>query len=429
MEKLYSINIRYMIHTIRQEGWPFFFICVYLFFEYVRPQSIYGQMDFLPYVPIIIALAFVTALLNQEFGRQSPSLISKLMVVYAAIVLFSSAFSQYPGVSFSNWRSFFDWLLIYFLIVSIVTNEKRFFIFFLSFLVYSLKMSQHGFLSWAKRGFAYAHWGVTGAPGWFHNSGEVGIQMCIFVPLAIAFIIGIYKHLSKPWLAFFLLMPITGIGTAIASTSRGAMVGLAGAGSWMILRRPRVFIAGALVLIAVAWVVIRVMPEEFAQRFETMGEDRTSIHRIERIEHGIEAMNRHPFFGVGFEAWSDYYPRNFYLKDQGTLLVHNVFVQCGSELGYPGLMVFCAMILACFMTTKKVRNLARGHPDRFFSILSYGFDGALVGFLISGSFVTVLYYPYFWIHCALTVCLYTASVKKYAGGSEISGSPGSVHRA
>ncbi|MBS0013788.1 MAG: hypothetical protein KFF46_07430, partial [Desulfobacterales bacterium] len=203
------MKIRYLIHSIRQEGWAFFFICVYLFFEYVRPQSIYTQINIVPYVPILLSIAFIAALLSGEFAKSRPSALNKLMVVYAVIVLISSALSQHPDISFSQWRTFFDWFLIYFLIVGIITNEKRFFIFFLSFLIYSLKMSQHGFLSWAKRGFSYTGWGVTGAPGWFHNSGEVGIQMCIFVPLAIAFIIGVYKHLPKPWLAFFLLMPVT----------------------------------------------------------------------------------------------------------------------------------------------------------------------------------------------------------------------------
>ena len=416
MEKLYSINIRSIVQSIKAEGWAFIFICAYLFFEYVRPQSIYTQINILPYVPVILSFAFVAALVNGEFGKARPISLNKLMVVYGIIVLISSLLSRHPEISLSSLRVFFDWFIIYFLIVSIINNERRFFIFFLSFLIYSFKMSQHGFRSWAMRGFSYTGWGVTGAPGWFHNSGEVGIQMCIYIPLAIAFIVGVYKYLSRPWLVFFVLMPITGLGTAIATSSRGAIVGLAGAGIWSILRRPKTLIIGGLLLGIVSLVVIQVMPDAFAERFDTIGEDRTSRHRLERLEHGIEAMNQHPIFGVGFEAWTEYYPRNFVLRDEGTLLVHNIFVQCGSELGYSGLMVFCLMILACFMTTRKVRRLAKDKEDKFLSVLSYGFDVGLVGFLVSGSFVTVLYYPYFWIHCAMTTCLHTAAVKKYSEG-------------
>lgn len=416
MDKLYSINIRYLYETIKNEGWPFIFICIYLFFEYVRPQSIYTSMDVLPWSQLILILNIISVFFEKDIYF-SGTILNKLMIAYALLVLLSAFFSQYPDISFSKLRTFFDWFLIYFLIVLIVNNEKRFFVFILLFLICSFKMSQHGFLSWAQRGFSYAAWGITGAPGWFHNSGEVGIQMCIFVPLAIAFIIATYKFLSKSWLVFFLLMPFTGIATAIASSSRGALVGLGATGIRPLLIRPRVFFEGVVILSIVSVVIIHFIPEESQQRFENAGSDRTSLHRIERWKHGMDAMSKFPLLGVGFEAWAEYYPNHYEMEDKGTLLVHNIFVQCGSELGYSGLIVFLFMIFACFINTRRVRKLNIDHDDQFLAIMSYGFDAALLGFLGSGFFVTVLYYPYFWIHCALTTCLCTVAHNKFVSVS------------
>jgi O-antigen ligase len=416
VEGLYAIQIRKIISTIREEGWAFIFICVYLFFEYVRPQSIYTFLDVIPWVPIVLSLSFGALFFSGNFKFQ-PNRLNKLIVCYGLVVILSSVFSQYPAVSFSNWRAFFDWFLVYFLIVLIVNNEKRFFIFLLSFLIYSLKMSQHGFLSWLKRGFAFTNWGVTGAPGWFHNSGEVGIQMCIYVPLAIAFIFAVYRYLSKSKLFFFLLMPFTGIGTAVASSSRGALIGLALAGIRPLLSRPRIFFISSVLLSVVAALTIVSIPDEFKQRFDRAGSDRTSLHRIERWHHGVDTMQQSPVLGIGFEAWREYYPQHYQVEIGGTPLVHNVFLQCGTELGYAGLGLFVLMILACFANTRKVRKLSREKDDQFLAIMSYGFDAALLGFLGSGFFVTVLYYPYFWIHCALTTCLYTAAQKKFTNPS------------
>jgi hypothetical protein len=42
---------------------------------------------------------------------------------------------------------------------------------------------------------------------------------------------------------------------------------------------------------------------------------------------------------------------------------------------------------------------------RFVYYMAHGLDGALIGYLASGFFVTVLYYPYFWINLAMTVSL------------------------
>jgi len=129
MEKLYSLNIKCIMQVIREEGWAFKLICLYLFFEYVRPQSIYSVIDVIPWVFIILFLTAVVLLLSGELKAQ-PNILNKLMVCYALIVTLSIAVtSQYPAISFLNWRVFFNWFFIYFLIVLIVNNEKRFFIF------------------------------------------------------------------------------------------------------------------------------------------------------------------------------------------------------------------------------------------------------------------------------------------------------------
>ena len=41
--------------------------------------------------------------------------------------------------------------------------------------------------------------------------------------------------------------------------------------------------------------------------------------------------------------------------------------------------------------------------DKFIPNLARSLNLALVGYLVAGFFVTVLYYPYFWINLAITV--------------------------
>jgi hypothetical protein len=93
-----------------------------------------------------------------------------------------------PKDSYSQLSLYFSWVLVYGLITNIISNEDRFLVFMLAFLLYSTKMSQHGAQSFVGRGGGFAAWGATGAPGWFQNSGEFGIQMCIFLPISAYFI-------------------------------------------------------------------------------------------------------------------------------------------------------------------------------------------------------------------------------------------------
>ena len=50
---------------------------------------------------------------------------------------------------------------------------------------------------------------------------------------------------------------------------------------------------------------------------------------------------------------------------------------------------------------------SRDPPHVFMTQLSYGFEGALISYLVAGFFVTVLYYPFFWVNLALTVALHS----------------------
>jgi hypothetical protein len=44
--------------------------------------------------------------------------------------------------------------------------------------------------------------------------------------------------------------------------------------------------------------------------------------------------------------------------------------------------------------------------------MAKAFDGALIGFLVGGYFVTVLYYPFFWINLAMTVALHNSTLRE-----------------
>src|SRR5690606_2251702 len=112
-------------------------------------------------------------------------------------------------------------------------------------------------------------------------------------------------------------------------------------------------------------------------------------------------------FGIGYGNWSAYMYQ-FY-NDMG--LPHNIFIQAGTELGYAGLLALLGMLVATFVVNRRTRRMLLPLPERgrFLNAMTYGLDGALVGFMVSGSFVTVLYYPFLWINLAMTVALHNSA--------------------
>jgi O-antigen ligase len=414
MKDLYAIKASVIWARLKGESASFWLICFYLFLEYVRPQSIYPELDVLPYAFITIVLAFI-AYLFEANHLSVKNVENKLIVFFLLTVLLSSVLAYSPADSYANLQSFATWFVIYYLIIHIVNTEQRFLIFFLSFLIYNFKMSQHGFLSWALIGFQFRDWGVTGGPGWFHNSGEFGIELCIFIPLSIYFVLALYRHWGRLKLLVFLLLPFTAIASVIATSSRGALLGASAALLWMVGKsKVRTKALGLISIVAV--VAYSYVPPEQQARLQASGEDATSIARLVRWKAGIEIMNDHPFIGIGHANWMPYY-RDFYPQNH-TGLSHNIFIDAGAELGYTGLMLFCLMILYTLVNNYRTRKLASAIDNRFIFYTAHGLDAALIGFIISASFVSVLYYPYFWINMAFTVALNNIANKEFSNAQK-----------
>ena len=413
IEALYRLRPTAVWRAFRRQRPSFWFVCIYLLFEYVRPQQIYDALKGPPYPLIAIILATISMFLEGRRIRfRTPEM---LLTAFSCIVLASSATAAYPSISFSyeSISLYFSWVLIYFLIANVVDTEERFLIFVFSFLLYSFKMSQHATYSWAKDGFVFRNWGATGAPGWFQNSGEFGIQMCIFLPLVVAFIIA----LGKFWPFWGRLLgwgvAATAVTGIIASSSRGALVGLAAVTLWMLTKSRRRFRAlFVTVLLAVA--VYTITPDAQKNRFQKAGQDVTSVSRTDNWKDGIEMMEQYPLLGIGYANW-----RAYHLNHYGSqLLSHNMFIEAGSELGVSGLLAFVALIVCTFVLNRRTRRLVRTYGDEghFISVMAHGLDGALVGCLVSGFFVTVLYYPFFWINFAMTAALHNAALNGFRNG-------------
>ena len=175
------------------------------------------------------------------------------------------------------------------------------------------------------------------------------------------------------------------------------------------MSKHRLKVGAALVPLAVlAWLVI---PPEQLDRFSSMGSDETSVQRLTLWKNGIDMALSNPVLGIGYENWVIYL-RRFYGPPY--FVSHNIFVQAVSELGFVGLFGFIALIVASFLLNRRTRRTASLLADgAFLANLALGFDGAMIGFLVSGSFVTVLYYPFFWINLAFTSALYRATRTQY----------------
>lgn len=407
MIEFYKLKIKELWNYIKTEDRLFQLACLYLFFEYVRPQSIYPVIAVFPYSQILLVLMIIMTVARGRFVLvRSP--VNWLLALFFIVVLMSSLFAMNPAHSFSSFPDALVWLVLYFLIISIVDNEKRHIFFMLTFLLWNFKMSQFSFRGWVRQGFGYSNWGTGGGPGWFQNSGEFGIEMCVFFPIALYFYFALRENWPKWKKALFLLLPFTAATGMISSSSRGALLGGAASLLLMLLKSKKKIVAIAIIVIVfgLGWFFV---PEQQKARFGSAGEDRTSVTRIERWNKGLQMGRMFPFFGVGYDNWSVADAKYF---QSGGGEPHNIFIECISELGYIGLLLYLALIFCTFAVNGKTRKIARESlgDNKYIVYMAHGLDCALVGYMVSGFFVTVFWYPYFWMNLAMTVSLCKVAV-------------------
>lgn len=402
MDELYALKPGAIWRQFCSEHLSFWAICGYLFVEYVRPQAIVPALDILPWASFFLFLSLVGAILDPSVKWvKSPA--NKWMVLYLVVVFVSIIDARHKEWSYRFLDSAYTWVIIYFLIINIVNTPRRLFIFLAIFVVASFKISLGLALIWAQRGFAFTTWGLQGPPGFFQNSGELAIQMSVFFPIAYVVAQKLRPYVSSLVFYVLALMPITAVLVILGASSRGGQLALAI--QFVLMFHKKIFRIKALIAIAIACsLVFYFLPEEQKQRFSESGTDRTSQQRLNYWRGGWEMLNDNPYLGVGYfnfpPTFEERYPELvLYTSAQ---VPHNIFVQVGAELGYAGLLIYGALIFHTFLRGRLARGYRENKDGILFS-LPWAMNISIVGFYVAGQFVSVVYYPFMWMHLAFAV--------------------------
>lgn len=419
MEDFYALRVKAIWKHFKSEHFSFWMICAYLFVEYVRPQSILPWLDFLPWAKVFVLGALVGWLADRN-KKWVSSPINKWMVLFFLCILLSSWQAYRPDISYKHLADFYTWMIIYFLIINIVNTEKRFFIFIFIFLVASFKLSFSLALTWASRGFAFTSWGLMGPPGFFQNSGELAIQMAVFWPIALAVTVALKRDVTTWKYLTLVAMPITAGMVILGASSRGGQLALA---VQLIFKYYKKLFNIKIIIIIVTVIFLAwwLLPQEQKNRFTQAGEDRTSQQRLLYWENGLEMMNEHPWLGVGYFNFSSYFER-YYHEDmlyQHAELPHNIFIQVGTDAGYLGVILYVLIIIKGFSASRNAMLVgSRNNHGALMVGVAGSLNISLVGFMVAGQFVSVVYYPFLWIHVALAVVVNNVTNVTSHRGSE-----------
>ena len=411
-ESLVDLKFFTFVRGFRAESAGLWFLCLYIFFEYIRPQGMYPVIDILPWGLVTLILLLISTVLTRSrsigFGPME-----KMFVAMTLVVIFSAVFAWNPDASLKIWVTFTSWVIMYYCLISILTTPARIYLFVIFFILINFKLSQHGARTFAMRGFSFTHWGLSGSPGWFHNSGEFSLQMVVLFSISLSLLRSLKSQITSRfrWWVLLILFPGTAFLSVIGSSSRGGQIALA-AVLFFFLFKWKHFFRVALVVSLLIFLTPYLIPEEQMARFETMGGDPTSQYRLMHWENAYETIKQNPM-GIGYNNWFSYYKSHF--DAPVYQVIHNTILQAFVELGYIGGILFLIMLITAFlMNARTVREMLVINELETVTIASIaqGINLGLLGTLVASIFMSVLYYPMFWLAFALTSALKHISNKK-----------------
>lgn len=234
---------------------------------------------------------------------------------------------------------------------------------------------------------------------YFYDGNDFATLAVMAIPLGIHFV-----TTRRPWpgrlAAAAGFLPLT--AAFVQSQSRGGFLALVAVMAFLLLRpsalpgKWRAAVAAGVVLMlgvtatGAFWARMRTTMDP-GQDYNVTGE----FGRIDVWKRGAGYMAMHPLLGVGPgnfpEAEGRYAAvvREREELDRGTKwsAPHDIYVQVGSELGVPGLLLFIAVLVT------GIRAAIRPAPDLDAASAGLGqaLGAALLGFAVGGAFLSLAY--------------------------------------
>jgi len=265
--------------------------------------------------------------------------------------------------------------------------------------------------------------GGHGIGGWMGDENDFCMVMNMAAPFGYFLLFSstgvVQKVKYLGFLGIFIL-------AAMTSLSRGGFFGLASVGVYSWYRSPKKLNALIVIVVAVLFMLV-VAPETYWDEIASSNSEETMKYgtgaaRLYTWGIGVEMFLSNPIIGIGqgnfpwtfglYEAGRTFHERSIAGRE-----AHSAWVTLISELGLAGIVIIGAMLLQCYKDLKLVRTrfapaesrqkhgqtVQAGDDVRVH--LARAMEGSLIGFIVSGVFISILWYPILWIMLAFVVAL------------------------
>jgi O-antigen ligase len=413
--------------AVKDVRWNLAFVglLLYAFVEYSRLPEMYPVLQTFHLGEAVLVLAAVGYLVSPRIRSSSRSASRSIDVAVFIFIAGNVLSTCFAPAQEHVWYGLVIVLysgVIYLLMSRILVNVWQIRALLFLVLLLNLKFAQHtirSYLFYRSAGVSAMQIYMSGGAGegrtsYFGNVADLGLAMGVVWGIVWSLLAGKPK-MRKSSRIFLLVCFAFYLLAILVCGSRGAIVG-ATAIVLVALRKSAKKISAVLLVIVFLLGLWFVMPNATRERFHSAMDWQNDPNASSRIMFwgiGIDMFGHNPILGVG--------PGNFAEVNPYHYVAHSLYIQVLAESGLVGTISLAVILFLFFRLNARTRKLALARPGAagrksFEYRLAFGLDLGMVGFLTSGAFLSVLYYPHLWVLLGLSVAVNRCCIKGQTTG-------------
>ena len=389
---------------------PYIGVVVWSWLAYMNPHRLcWGFAVEMPFAQMVAIATLAATLFSREPKRIPWTRETVTLLIFVLWVCITTIFSLETEGALVELERVIKIQLMTFVTLIVMNNRER-----LHLLVWTIALSI-GF--YGVKGGLFTI--LTG--GGFHVQGpsksfiggnnELGLAMLMVMPIMRY----LQLQAEKKWIRLGLMIALFLTLVAILGTqSRGAFLGLAAVGFFLIMKNPNRFAFLLLTLIAVP-IAFGIMPDSWWERMETIRnyqEDGSAMGRINAWWFAFNLAIDRPIVGGGFAVFQQPWFRMYAPDPEDKHDAHSIYFEVLGEHGFLGLVLFLSLGIFTWRSCTWIIKNTKGIDDlRWASNLARMLQVSLVAYASSGAFLGLAYFDLYY-HLIAIVVLCKEVVKK-----------------
>lgn len=334
-----------------------------------------------------------------------------LMIILMVYFTVTTFFAWAPTEAWVQWEKVFKIVLMTVVATMLIYGQDRIRAIMWTIVISIGFYGVKGFFFVLRSGGAERVQGPEGS--FLEGNTFIGLAFTMVVPLMIM----MARSEHKVWLKRLLYaMAVLTIVSTIFTYSRGAFLGLGVILVLMFLNAQKKIFAACILIPAVLLAPV-VLPEAVFQRADKIENYQTDGSANQRLQSWTVAFNLaldRPVTGAGFEfeyspneaRWQSYGSEKYTWALQHSSAAHSIYFQVLGQHGFVAFLLFLALLFGTLISLSRTKRWALSNPSTTW-VAGYatGLQLGLMGYMMSGAFLSSAYFDLAWLYFALSAIL------------------------